>query len=241
MAYSFSGRIRYSEIGENGLLTLPGVLNYFQDCSTFQSEAVGLGMKVLKERKRFWVLSAWQVIINRYPELGEDIRTSTWAYGFRGFMGMRNFTMDTEAGESLAYANTYWSYIDAENGLPVKLTPEDTRGYELTDGTMEPKLDMDYAPRKIRLPGEYKEEENFVIQKHHLDTNHHVNNCQYVRMAMDYLPEDFVIRQLRVEYKKQAFLNDALTPYVVESEEGIVVALRDEDGAAYAVAEFKEK
>ena len=57
---------------------------------------------------------------------------------------------------------------------------------------------------------------------------------------MDYLPEDFVIRQLRVEYKKQAFLNDALTPYVVESEDGIVVALRDEDGAAYAVAEFKE-
>ena len=45
MAYSFSGRVRYSEIGENGLLTLPGVLNYFQDCSTFQSEEVGLGTK----------------------------------------------------------------------------------------------------------------------------------------------------------------------------------------------------
>ena len=57
MAYSFSGRVRYSEIGENGLLTLPGVLNYFQDCSTFQSEEVGLGMEVLKEWKRFWVLS----------------------------------------------------------------------------------------------------------------------------------------------------------------------------------------
>ena len=44
MAYSFSGRVRYSEIGENGLLTLPGILNYFQDCSTFQSEEVGLGI-----------------------------------------------------------------------------------------------------------------------------------------------------------------------------------------------------
>ena len=52
MAYSFSGRVRYSEIGENGLLTLPGVLNYFQDCSTFQSEEVGLGMEVLKEWKK---------------------------------------------------------------------------------------------------------------------------------------------------------------------------------------------
>ena len=49
MAYSFSGRVRYSEIGENGLLTLPGILNYFQDCSTFQSEEVGLGIDILKE------------------------------------------------------------------------------------------------------------------------------------------------------------------------------------------------
>ena len=79
MAYSFSGKVRYSEIGENGLLTLPGILNYFQDCSTFQSEDVGLGMKSLKERNRFWVLSAWQVIINRYPDFGEEIRPSTWA------------------------------------------------------------------------------------------------------------------------------------------------------------------
>lgn len=241
MAYSFSGRVRYSEIGENGLLTLPGVLNYFQDCSTFQSEAVGLGMKVLKERKRFWVLSAWQVIINRYPELGEDIRTSTWAYGFRGFMGMRNFTMDTEAGESLAYANTYWSYIDAENGLPVKLTPEDTRGYELPDGTMEPKLDMDYAPRKIRLPGECKEEENFVIQKHHLDTNHHVNNCQYVRMAMDYLPEDYQISQMRAEYKQQARLHDTICPVRATVDNKELILLNDTEGDPYAVVEFMRK
>jgi len=84
MAYSFSGRVRYSEIGENGLLTLPGILNYFQDCSTFHSEAAGLGVKVLKEKNKFWVLSAWQVIVNRYPYLGEEIVTSTWPYGFRG-------------------------------------------------------------------------------------------------------------------------------------------------------------
>ena len=152
---------------------------------------------------------------------------------------MRNFTMDTEAGESLAYANTYWSYIDAENGLPVKLTPEDTRGYELTDGTMEPKLEMDYAPRKIRLPGEYKEEENFVIQKHHLDTNHHVNNGQYVQMAMDYLPRDLEIRRLRVEYKKSAVLGDIIYPKVA-AEDGVwTVVLENEENQVYAVIEVR--
>ena len=71
MSYSFESRVRYSEVGENGLLTLPGILNYFQDCSTFHSESVGLGINVLKGRKRLWVLSAWQVLVNRYPHLGK--------------------------------------------------------------------------------------------------------------------------------------------------------------------------
>lgn len=48
MKYSFTSRIRYSEIGEDGNLTLPGLINYFQDCSIFQSEAIGEGVAELK-------------------------------------------------------------------------------------------------------------------------------------------------------------------------------------------------
>ena len=46
MSYSFKGRVRYSEIGENGCLTLPGIQDYYQDCCTFQSESIGQGMEV---------------------------------------------------------------------------------------------------------------------------------------------------------------------------------------------------
>ena len=233
MIYSFDGRVRYSETGENGLLTLPGILNYFQDCSTFQSEEVGLGLKVLKEWNRFWVLSAWQVIVERYPAMGEEIRTSTWAYGFRGFMGFRNFTMDTADGERLAYANTFWTYIHAENGFPVKLTERDTTAYGI-----EEKLDMDYAPRKILLPEETQPQESFTVQKHHLDTHHHVNNCQYIRMGADYLPEGFEIRQMRAEYKKQALLGDVFYPAVKLEAGKVTVALSAENGEPYAIVEF---
>ena len=97
--YEFEGKVRYSEIDHRATMTLPALINYFQDCSTFQSEEVGLGMEVLREWKRFWVLSAWQVIVDRYPYLGEEITTSTWAYGFRSFLGMRNFCMETKGGE----------------------------------------------------------------------------------------------------------------------------------------------
>ena len=58
--YEFNSRVRYSEIDHHGTLTLPALINYFQDCSTFQSEDVGLGTEVLKAEKRAWILSYWQ-------------------------------------------------------------------------------------------------------------------------------------------------------------------------------------
>ena len=131
MSYSFESRVRFSEIGEDGCLTLPGVLDYFQDCCTFESEQTGVGMEVLKEQKRAWVLSAWQVIMKRYPKLGENIKVTTIPYGFRGFIGMRNFILETMDGEKLAWANSYWSFINTETGLPEKLTPADTDPYDL--------------------------------------------------------------------------------------------------------------
>ena len=36
--YEFNSRVRYSEIDHHGTLTLPALINYFQDCSSFQSE-----------------------------------------------------------------------------------------------------------------------------------------------------------------------------------------------------------
>ena len=175
MDYSFNSRVRYSETGEDGRLTLPGVLNYFQDCSTFHAESIGLGGNVLKNRDRAWVLSSWQVVVEEYPVLGTEIRIRTAPYAFKGFMGMRNFVMETTDGKKLAWANTNWTYLTISTGIPTRLTPADTDSYVLSE-----KLEMDYAPRKIKLPEDMISQEAFVVQKHHLDTNHHVNNAQYI-------------------------------------------------------------
>lgn len=132
MKYSFTSRIRYSEIGEDGNLTLPGLINYFQDCSTFQSEAIGEGVAELKKRGCAWVLSAWQIHVRRNPSLGEAVKITTWASGFKGFLGMRNFTMETEDGEMLACANSIWSYVNMETGHPVRAPKETTDATALT-------------------------------------------------------------------------------------------------------------
>ena len=66
----------------------------------------------------------------------------------------------------------------------------------------------------------YSEAENFIVCEQHLDTQHHVNNCQYIRMAADYLQRGFAIYQMRAEYKRQALLGDVFYPAVkVEEKE----------------------
>ena len=235
MGYSFESRVRFSESGEDGKLTLPGILDYFQDCATFQAASIRQGTRELKERNRVWVLSAWQVVVSRYPEEGESIVTTTYPYQFRAFLGMRNFTLETPNGERLAWANSWWTNLNIRTGLPEKLTEEDLEGY-----ITEPKLSMDYAPRKISIPGEDLVPEPFTVQKHHLDANHHVNNCQYIRMAQDYLPKDFTVRQVRAEYKMQGKLGDIFYPSVSFGEELVTVALNNERHEPYAVAEFSQ-
>lgn len=234
--YTFDGRIRYSETDSHGKLTLEALLNYFQDCSTFQSEDLGLGIEYLKERHMAWVLSSWQIVVERYPALCEPVKIGTHPYEVKGFVGLRNFAMLTPEGEYLAKANSLWSLLNTDTGKPTAPDEEMRAGYVL-----EEKLDMDYAPRKIVLPRGGEDREPIQIRRHHLDTNHHVNNGQYVDMALEFLPEDFEIRQMRAEYKRQAFLDDVLYPYVAAEDGRYAISLADAEGRPYAVVEFQRK
>lgn len=234
--YTWNSRVRFSEIGEDKKLTLDSILNYFQDSSTFHSEDVGNGMDTVESLKRVWVLSSWQIVVNEYPAMGEQIKLGTWPYDFKGFFGGRNFIMYGNDGRVLAYANSLWTYLNSENGRPARVDEQIASLYEI-----EPKYDMDYADRKIALPEEMTMQKSFPVEVYHLDTNHHVNNGQYVRMAGLYLPNDFEIAQMRAEYKKSAVLGNIIFPAVYQTEEKVIVSLNDETGNPFAIVEFLRK
>lgn len=233
MKYTIDGRVRYSEADHTRKLTIPSIINYFQDCSIFQTGQLEGGFDFLKDEKYAWVLNSWQIVINRYPRVGENIAVSTWATGFRRYFGDRNFTMQDEEGEILAWANSLWLYMDMEKGVPTK--PEQAM---IDAYGEEPKLDFDFAPRKIEPGKTYTVLEEFPVQKHHIDTNEHVNNCQYVQMALDTLPAPMDIRQVRVEYKRSAVYGDIIVPKIEVTGERTVIELCDRKEEAYAVVEL---
>lgn len=232
--YEYESRVRLSEVDQERKMTLNAVLNYFQDCSTFQSEDLGVGIDVLEPRKRMWVLNSWKIEVNRYPELGEHIKVGTWPFEFGRMTGMRNFCMLDEKGQMTACAETLWVYMDTRRMRPARVDEDIRLAYET-----EPKLDLGEDTRRITVPEELEARKSFEVQPFHLDVNHHVNNGQYVQIAGAYLPEDFRIHQMRAEYKKSAVLGDTIFPQVGRTEEGYIIVLGSEDGKPYATVEFK--
>ena len=234
--YSFKSRVRYSEIGYDKKITLPSIIDYFQDCSTFQTESLGIGMNYLDKIKRAWILSSWQIIVNDYPSLNEEITISTWAYDFKGLYGHRNFMMKGNKDKTLAYANSVWVYMNTETGLPTRVDKNLGKTFSLKE-----KLDMDYAPRKVSIPNNMESYDPFPIVRANIDTNKHVNNGQYVLMGEEFLPEDFIIKQMRADYRKAAKLGDIVVPKVTHDGETYIVVLSDLDGNPYATLEFKQQ
>ena len=239
--YIFTSRIRYSETDAAGRLTPEKLIDYFQDCSTFQTEDGPASMEYLKEKGIAWVLNAWQIEINRLPRLSEYVTIGTVPYMLGGPLGLRNFFMDTNDGERLAVANSIWTLFDFNKGVPCKVTPEIVDAYPLGE-----KLPMKYRDRKIAIPtdGERYTAPDIEVMEHHLDTNNHVNNGQYIRMAIELLHEkDAKVISLRAEYKKQAFLSDILHPIVIVNNLGdnkiYTVSLNDDEGGAVCVVEIE--
>ena len=237
--YSFNSRVRYSECDDQGRLGVVPMINYLQDCSTFHCEDRGEGIRELGRQGFGWILAAWQIEVRRLPEYGENITISTWCYEMKRLHAMRNFQITDEHGEALVRADSQW-FIYNLNENKVARIP-DTQDYFLED---IPRLDMPKLARKLKCEGEGRECSPILVSAQHLDTNQHVNNAQYVLMAIDALSElgvDAPLARLNVQYRSMARLGDTVVPRVYGCEDGHDVELNDDEGNTYAIVRFQER
>ena len=234
--YEFDSRVRYSEVDSNQNLTVLGLIDYFQDCSTFQSEDLGIGVDYLNEHKVGWVVVSYHVSIERLPRLGEHIRIQTFPYNLKGMSGSRNYAIQDDAGNCIACADSLWVLVDLATGKPTRIPADIGDRYEL--GTP---LAIEKTNRKIILPEDAVPEEPIPVQRYFLDTNHHMNNGKYIMVAQAYLPKDFPVASFRVEYRNQAHLGDLLHPYVASYPDKIIVSLCNEAKVPFASLEFYRK
>ena len=231
--YSLNYKVTTSTCDSQGQLKLYSALQMMQDCSEMWIDSEPVVKQYFTQQNMAQLLASRQVEILRVPAYKEQLTVTTSVYGMKPMFGFRNtFIYDAE-GEPCYRTWSMGAFVDKTTG---KLKRVDQTTIDAM--TLEPQLDMNYADRRIILP---KEQGNIMesvqVMRADIDYNKHMNNANYVRIAMEMLPEDFIVSGLRVEYRVAAKQGDMLIPTVYHVANNIIVSLAV-DSEVCAIIEF---
>ena len=97
---------------------------------------------------------------------------------------------------------------------------------------------MEYSSRKVKCPENLTLVEEVDVCQNYLDTNHHVNNGQYIRLAVNVLPIDFEVSELRAEFRLAAKMGDTMYIRTASENGKFYVVFTDKEENPYFLSEF---
>ena len=219
--YSLKFKVTTSTCDSEGRLKLYSALQMMQDCSEMWIDSEPGVKKYFEEQNMTQLLATRQVEIIRVPEYKEELTVTSTVYGMKPMFGFRNTFIYDAQGKACYKTWSMGAFVDKSAGK-LKRVDDAT----IASMKLEPHLEMNYKERRIILPKtEGEVMEPIKVLRADIDYNRHLNNANYIRMAMELLPESFVVRGLRVEYRIAAKLFDVLTPTLYKTDDGIIISL----------------
>ena len=219
--YSLNYKVTTSTCDSEGKLKLYSALQMMQDCSEMWIDSEPQVKDYFARENMAQLLASRQVEIVRVPDFKEELTVTTSVYGMKPMFGFRNTFIYDVQGNPCYKTWSMGAFVDKAAGKLKRV--DDTVAGSLL---IEPQLEMNYKDRRIILPKTEGEVlEPVKVMRSDIDYNRHMNNANYVRMAMELLPEDFEIKGLRVEYRVAAKLGDMLVPTIYKHDGVIIVSL----------------
>ncbi len=231
--YSLKYKVTTSTCDSEGRLKLYSALQMMQDCSEMWIDSEPIVKQYFAEQNMAQLLATRQVEVVRVPEFKEELTVTTSVYEVKPMFGFRNtFIYDAE-GRPCYKTWSMGAFVDKAAGK-LKRVDDAT----IASMALESRLEMNYKDRRIILPKEGGDVlEPVRVLRADIDYNRHMNNANYVRVAMELLPVGFEVRGLRVEYRVAAKLGDVLVPTIYKQDDVIIVSLSIDD-AVSAIIEF---
>ncbi|MDO4976210.1 MAG: thioesterase [Eubacteriales bacterium] len=233
MRYTMPFRVRYSETDETGHVNLHKLLDYFQDSSIFHSESLGYTVQKELEINRGWFLLAWNLEVNRFPTMGEELKVVTEPYKMRGFYGYRRYILMDQEDHVLASADSLWILMNLSTFTPIRVPQDMTDAY--ISGVTDDKIRV---KRKLDVTGEWVKRDEILIDHHYVDSNSHVNNAYYAMWAEDMLPDGFHIKKVMIDYRQSAFEKDTIIIETIEEKGKIRCRFTKENDMLLALVEL---
>ena len=231
--YTLNYKVTTSCCDSEGKLKLFSALQMMQDCSEMWIDSEPTVRKFFTDNNMTQLLATRQVEVMRVPRFKEDLSVTTSIYEVMPMYGFRNTFIRDAQGQPCYRTWSMGAFVDLGTGKLARIADD-----AIASLTLEPKLEMNYRGRRIILP---KQDgtvmEPVKVIRADIDYNRHMNNANYVRIAMELLPEGFEVRDMRVEYRIAAKLGDLLSPTLYPIDGGYIVALAIDDQPS-AIIEF---
>ncbi len=233
--FSLKYKVTTSTCDSNGKLKLYSALQMMQDCSEMWIDSEPSVKQYFAEQNMTQLLATRQVEVIRVPCFKEELTVTSTVYDVKPMFGFRNtFIYDAE-GKPCYKTWSMGAFVDMTAGK-LKRIDEAT----IASMKFEPQLEMNYKDRRIILPKDGGTVlEPFKVLRADIDYNKHMNNANYVRIAMELLPEGFDAKGMRVEYRVAAKLGDMLIPAIYQIKDGYIVSLTNNSQVS-AIIEFTE-
>lgn len=233
--YSLKYKVTTSCCDSEGCLKLFSALQMMQDCSEMWLESEPEVEAFFVRQNMAQLLASRQVEVLRVPKFKEELTVTTSVFEMQAMFGFRNTFIYDAQGLPCYRTWSMGAFVDRSTGKLKRVDPEVAATLHL-----DPKLVMTYRDRRIHTPQiQGRSCPPVQVLRSDIDYNRHVNNANYIRMAMELLPCDFEVKGLRVEYRQPAKLGHVLVPTLFAIEGGFVVTL-DVGGTVCAIMEFMD-
>ena len=231
--YSLKYKVTTSACDSEGRLKLYSALQMMQDCSEMWIDSEPEVKAYFARENMAQLLASRQVEILRVPNFKEELTVTTSVYGMKPMFGFRNTFIYDADGRPCYRTWSMGAFVDKATGK-LKRVDDDVANSLL----IEPQLEMTYRDRRIILPKEGGEVlEPVRVLRADIDYNRHMNNANYVRVAMELLPDGYEVSGLRVEYRVAAKLGDTLVPTLYRDGDTFLIALAVDEEIS-ALVEF---
>lgn len=222
--YSDNFRVTLSDIDENNKLSNKGILRILQEIAAMHSNMVGFGLNDIESTSLFWILLNWKLQVFSRPTWNTNLKVKTWPTRHTQIGFYRDFEVLDESNNLVAIATSKWLLFDFKKGCICKISKDIEAKYhkEIDKNIFDTPL-----VEKLVEPIDSVYVSKYTVCKRDIDSNHHVNNLNYLDFAYEALPEIKDFKNVEIMYKRESKLGDILNLYYSKNTSDNYVVIKN--------------
>ena len=222
-------KVTLPDVGENNRLTNKAILRMLQEIACIHSSYVEFGVNDAEKTGMAWILLNCKLQVFSRPTWNAKLKINTWSSNQNLLSFYRDFEVFDENNTLVAIATSKWVLFDIKKGSLVKINDDIKSRYKHLDKHVF----TDKINEKLKEPESSSLSYEYTVCRRDIDTNHHVNNLNYLDFAYEALPDNLFFgsefSNVEIMYKTEAKLGDKLNLFYAKNEDEIVITIKNKE------------